>query len=188
MHDGWLFLFLFLSSLLSEAWEGTDWFNESEIPVGPVADTLERMNLAGRLLYAWRDCFAKTMRDIKPTDLIHHSIDLASHAKPVYQTIKRCTPKERAFAAKIFPEMESAGIITRAASDWGARSQFPPKKKDLEDLRVVHNFIPVNKYTIKPQYPMHRIDEVIDTLIKPKFKSSFLGVCKDNEILCYERG
>lgn len=67
------------------------------------------------------------MRDIHPTDLIHHSIDLTPDAKPVYQSIKRYTPKERAFAAKIFPEMEAAEIITRAASDWGARSQFPPK-------------------------------------------------------------
>lgn len=149
------------------------WFDESEITVGPVADTLERRDLVKRLLYTWKDCFAKTMRDIHPTDLIHHSIDLTPDAKPVYQSIKRYTPKERAFAAKIFPEMEAAGIITRAASDWGARSQFPPKKKGSDDLRVVHNFIPVNKYTIKPQYPMHRIDEVTDTLIKPKFKAYF---------------
>lgn len=38
---------------------------------------------------------------------------------------------------------------------------------------MIHNFIPVNKYTIKPQYPMHRIDEVIDTIIKPKHKAFF---------------
>ena len=59
--------------------------------------------------------------------------------------------------------------LLQAASDWGARSQFPPKKKDSDDLRVVHNFIPVNRFTIKPQYPMHKIDEALDTLIKPKF-------------------
>ncbi len=39
------------------------WFDESEITVGPVADTLERRNLAERLLYTWKDCFARTMRD-----------------------------------------------------------------------------------------------------------------------------
>lgn len=47
------------------------------------------------------------------------------------------------------------------------------QKKGSDDLRVVHNFIPVNKYTIKPQYPGHRIDEVIDTVIKPKYKAFF---------------
>lgn len=153
--------------------EVDEWFLESEITIGVVADTPERRDAARRLMYTWRDCFAKTMRDIKPTDLVHHSIDLTPDAKPVYQSIKRYTPKERDFAAKIFPEMEEAGIITRAASDWGARSQFPPKKKGSDDLRVVHNFIPVNKYTIKPQYPGHRIDEVIDTVIKPRYRAFF---------------
>lgn len=57
------------------------------------------------------------MRDIKPTDLIHHSIDLTPNARPVYQSIKRYTPKERTFAARIFPEMKEADIIVRAASD-----------------------------------------------------------------------
>ena len=47
------------------------------------------------------------------------------------------------------------------------------KKQQWRGLRVVHNFIPVNKYTIKPQYTMHRIDEVTDTLIKPKFQAFF---------------
>lgn len=84
------------------------------------------------------------MLDIKPFVLIHHSIDLTADAKSVYQPIKRYTPKERAFAAKIFPEMEAAEFIMRAASDWGARSQFPPKKEGSDDLRVVHNFIPFN--------------------------------------------
>ena len=57
------------------------------------------------------------MRDVKPTDLIHHSINLEADARPVYQPIRRYTPKERAFAAKVFPEMEEARIILRAASD-----------------------------------------------------------------------
>ena len=153
--------------------EVDNWFQGSEITIGSEADTLERKILAKRLLYTWRDCFAKTLRDIEPTDLVHHSIDLVDDAKPVYQTIKRYTPKEKEFAARIFPEMEEAGIIMRAASDWGARTQFPPKKKGSDALRVVHNFIPVNKFTIKPQYPMHRIDEVIDTIIKPKYRVFF---------------
>ena len=107
--------------------------------------------------------------------MIHHSIDLTADARPVYQSVKRYTPREREFVARIFPEMEEAGIITRAASDWEARSQFPPRKKESDQPWVVHNFIAVNKYTIKPQYPMHRIDEVIDTIIKPKFTAKELA-------------
>lgn len=49
--------------------------------------------------------------------------------------------------------MEEAGILVRGASEWGARSKFPPEKKGSDQLRVVHNFIPLNDCTVKPQPP-----------------------------------
>ena len=69
--------------------------------------------------------------------------------------------------------MEESGILVRGSSEWGAFTMFPPKKKGSEDLRVVHNFIPVNDYTIKPRYPMHLIDEVLDTVIRPGYTCFF---------------
>ena len=41
-------------------------------------------------------------------------------------------------------------------------------------LRIVHNVIPVNRYTIKSAYPMHHLEEVKATLIKPNFMLSGL--------------
>jgi hypothetical protein len=73
------------------------------------------------------------------------------------------------FAAKVFPEMEEAGILVRGSSPQGAKTLFPPKKKGSDQLRVVHNFIPVNASTIKPAYLMHSIEEVLETLVKPEF-------------------
>lgn len=146
-----------------------EWFDQSGITIGNVANTPVKRQAARRLLYTWRDCFAKSLKDIKPTDLIFHSIDLTPDAKPVYRRGRRWTPREREFASKVFPEMEDAGIIVLASSEWGALSQFPPKKKGSIELRVVHNFIPVNKYTIKPGWPMHRIEDVIDVMIRPRY-------------------
>ena len=57
------------------------------------------------------------MREIKPTDLIKHFINLTSNIKPIYTSIKRYTLKEKTFAAEIFPEIKKAGIIVRAVSD-----------------------------------------------------------------------
>lgn len=105
------------------------WFDGSGITIGSMADTLEKKSLSKRLLYTWRECFAKTLRDVKPTDLIEHSIDLKPNARPSYSKIPRYTEKERQFCDRIFPEMEEAGIITRASSGWGCRSRFPPKKR-----------------------------------------------------------
>lgn len=44
-----------------------------------------------RLLYTWRDYFAKSVRDIQATDLIEHSIDLILGLKPVKAKMKRYT-------------------------------------------------------------------------------------------------
>lgn len=150
------------------------WFNDTGITIRKIADTVEKQNLSERLLYTWQDCFAKTLRDIKPTDLIGHSINLKPNAHSSYSKIPCYTEKERQFSDRIFPEIEEAGIITRASSDWGCRSRFPPKKKDSEELDVVHNYIPFNNQTIKPQYPMHRIEEVIDTIIRPRHRCFFI--------------
>ena len=150
------------------------WFDDSVITIGSMADTIEKENLSNRLLYTWQECFAKTLRDIKPTDLIEHSINLKPNARPSYSKIPRYTEKERQFCDRIFPEIEEAGIITRASSDWGCRSRFPLKKNGSEELRVVHNYISLNSQTIKPQYPIHRIEEIIDTIIRPKHRGYFI--------------
>ena len=59
------------------------WFRESGITIGIMADTPERIQAAKQLAYTWKDCFATSVRDIKTTDLIKHSIDLVPNAKPV---------------------------------------------------------------------------------------------------------
>ena len=51
------------------------------------------------------------MRDIKPMDLLYHSIDLRPQINSVKARVPKYTLKEREFAAKIFLEMEEAGII-----------------------------------------------------------------------------
>ena len=118
-------------------------------------------------MYTWRDCFATSLRDVKATDLIEYSIDLEREAQPIRGTLPKYTVQEREFANKIFPELEDAGIIARRSSPWGARTKFPPKKKGSELLRVVHHFIPINRWTIKSAYPMHRLEEVVVILVKP---------------------
>lgn len=147
-----------------------EWFNKSGIAIGRYADTAERVVMAKRLAYTYRDCFATTIRDVKATDIIEHSIDLISEAKPVRGTLPKYTPTEREFANKIFPDLEDAGVIARRSSLWGARTKLPPKKKGSHLLRVVHNFIPINRWTVKSAYPMHHLEEVMAILMKPRHR------------------
>ncbi len=49
--------------------------------------------------------------------------------------------------------MEEAGIITPMFNAWGGPGRkFSPKKKGSDQLRVVHNYIPLNDCTVKLQY------------------------------------
>jgi hypothetical protein len=109
------------------------------------------------------------MKDVKATDLIEHAIDLFPNTVPFIKKSKRYTQRERDFAAVVFPQMEEAGILYRGSSPWGAATLFPPKKKGSSDMRVVHSFIPINASTIKPVYPIHNLEEVLNTLVKPSF-------------------
>jgi hypothetical protein len=161
------------------------WFRTTEITIGEYAETEAQQAQARRLYYTWRDCFIKCITEIKPTDLVEHTIDLYPDAIPVTSRQKRYNAKERAFANEIFLKMEKAGIIIRGASEWGAATLFPPKKKGSEELRVVNNFIPLNIYTRKPAYPTHLIEEVTDILnqadlgcyISADALSSYWAIC-----------
>ena len=136
---------------------------------------MQKQNRSKRLLYTWQKCFAKTLQDVKSTDLIKHSINLKPNACPSYSKIPRYTKKKRQFCNRIFPKIEKAGIIIRASSNWGCQSRFFLKKKKLEEFWIVHNYILLNSQTIKPQYPMHCIKEVIDTIIRPKHRCYFIS-------------
>ena len=150
-----------------------EWFAKSQIHLGVQADTPKKQSEAKKLFYTWRDCFAENIRDIQATDLIKHSIDLKPRAHPVQMKIPRYNATERAFANEIFPFIEDAGVIVQRSSKWDVRTKFPPKKKGSLLLHMVHNYIPSNKYTIKSQYPVHRLEETIDVVIKPGFKVFF---------------
>ncbi|KAI5149382.1 hypothetical protein ENBRE01_0870 [Enteropsectra breve] len=61
------------------------------------------------------------------------------------------------------------GIISESSSAWSSRI-VPIKKKD-GSLRLCIDFRPLNLITIKDQYPIPRIDEILDSLGKAKYFS-----------------
>ncbi|KAF3931381.1 Protease [Dactylella cylindrospora] len=141
----------------------SEWFQKSKITIGEnLPDDLKAR--AERLIYTWRDCFAFTLMELEATDLIEHTIDLVKDHQPFRAKVPLWTPKETEFAAKVFPEMVKAGIMSRVDCEYGARTKFPPKKSG--ELRIVHNYIRLNKDTIKSGYPTSRIEPVVNTIFK----------------------
>jgi hypothetical protein len=133
----------------------------------------EETRKARRLLYTWRDVFESDMLKIKRTDLIEHCVELTPNARPVKSKIPLYTEKERAFCNTLLPQMEQAGLIYRCDSKWGARTKFPPKPNAPEHLRMVHNYIPLNRCSRKSQYPTPRIEQIVQTIMKAGKKIFF---------------
>ena len=77
----------------------------------------------------------------------------------------RYTPGQIEFANKIIPEMVDTGILSIRSSEWSAATLFPLKKPGSKEFRIVNNFININKWTIKSQYPIYSMDTVINTVI-----------------------
>jgi len=110
---------------------------------------------------------------LRKTNIVEHIIPLLSNAKPIKAKGFRYSPSKIEFTNVIFSAISKASIIVPSLSEWGTTTLFPLKKPSSLKKRIVHNFKPVNFWTIKSSYPMHNIDEVIRTVIKPKYKVYF---------------
>lgn len=114
-------------------------------------------------------CRALFARVPNATDLIEHSVDLKPGAYPVREKVPRYTAAERAFANEIFSLMEDGGVTVRRSSERGAKTKFPSNKKRSPLLRVVHNYLHLNKNNIKSKHPVYRLEETINVVIKLGF-------------------
>lgn len=48
---------------------------------------MEKQNLSKRFWYIWQECFAETLRDVKPSDFIEYSINFKPNARLLYSKI-----------------------------------------------------------------------------------------------------
>jgi hypothetical protein len=68
--------------------------------------------------------------------------------------------------------MVGNGIITFAGSPWSSKPKFFRKSKSSggAEQRLVYVFCPLNKVTIKSNYPMKWVEPIINNLMQCKFK------------------
>lgn len=50
----------------------------------------------------YKELFTKDLKEVKPTDMVEHTIDLLPNARPVISKSRLYTQKERDFASQIF--------------------------------------------------------------------------------------
>jgi len=149
--------------LTSSDEEIAKWFTPDEgkqIQIGEQLTETEKLQ-GMRLLYTWRDLFCNNVRELPAMDLIEHRIPTIK-CNPVRSKPKLYTQKEAEWQKKHLPELLDAGIIDWVNSPWRASCKFPVKKNG--DLRMVHIYCPINHATIKTNYPMKRMEPIINAM------------------------
>ena len=136
------------------------WFDTSKLRIGSHLSFAGREKIL-RALYTWKDIFLDD-RQLEVTDLVQHSIPTRVGTRPYRATEPSYTPKEIEWQLANIPKMLEVGVITYTSSPWSAKSRFVLKASG--DLRPVHQFCALNEATIKSNYPMRRIEPILNNL------------------------
>lgn len=171
---------------LDEETKGEDcdvWFEKSGIRIGDHLTRIQREKTI-RLLYTWRQLFITETNQIPITDLVVHSIPTYRGIKPHRARESPVTAEEEAWQLKNLPGMLGS-IIGFTQSPWLAKTTFVEKKGSEEtrdpvtgfrsSLRMVHTYCALNKATIKSNYPMKRMEPIINGLSKNTRRYFFSG-------------
>jgi hypothetical protein len=143
-----------------------DWLKTSGITIGSGLDQRQKEK-AMQLLWTWKDIFCDDLATPPATDLIYHRIPTRRDCQPVRSKPRLSTAEEVAWLRENIPAMDKAGIIDRVDSPWSAPSRFVRKKNN--SLRLTHTFGPINDATIKSNYPMRRVEPILNNLMQPRF-------------------
>ena len=151
-----------------EAISQTEWKDTYENMIGDFPMTTVQREFVRQLLYTWRDLFHTDPETMPVTDLVIHTIPTYDHIKPIRTMDRLYSPKEIQWQRENIPRLLKAGVISYCDSPWSAQTKHPVKKDGT--LRMVNIFCPINAATIKSNYPMKRIEPIVNLLSQEKFK------------------
>lgn len=137
-----------------------------------------------RLLYTWKDVFVTEYNQLPVTDLFVHAIPTYEGARPHRDREAPVTPEEHAWQINNIPLLLGT-IISFTSSPWVAKTTFVPKKDSVQSIdpisgfrtsmRMVHTYCALNNVTIKTNYPMKRMEPIINGLAKSSRRFYFSG-------------
>ncbi|GJX06611.1 putative reverse transcriptase domain-containing protein [Tanacetum coccineum] len=101
---------------------------------------------------------------LPPTRQVEFQIDLVPGAAPVARAPYRLAPSEMKELSEQLKELSDKGFIRPSSLPWGAPILFV-KKKD-GSFRMCIDYRELNKLTVKNRYPLPRIDDLFDQLLR----------------------
>ena len=112
-----------------------------------------------------RDVFAKDITELGTTNLHYHHID-TGNSPPVRQTFYRTSPQTKENIEQKVQEMLDNDIIEPSMSEWHQPVVLIRKK--CGDYRFVVDYRQLNKVTKPINFPLPRLDDIIDTIAESK--------------------
>ncbi|KAJ8899271.1 hypothetical protein K2173_017306 [Erythroxylum novogranatense] len=110
----------------------------------------------------FRDVFPEELPGLPPDRKIKFTIDLVPSAAPISIPPYRMTPVELKELKTQLQELFEKGFIRPSVSPWGAPVLFVKKKDGT--LRLCIDYRQLNRVTVKNEYPLPRIDDLLDQL------------------------
>src|SRR5881275_1828714 len=112
------------------------------------------------------DLFAQSLADLEQSNVEEHVI-ITEDVPPIKKRAYKTAPKENDFIKNEINEMLEQDLIQPSTSPWS----FPVVvvKKKNGKFRFCVNYKPLNDVTKKDNYPLPRIDEILDSLKDAKW-------------------
>ena len=107
------------------------------------------------------DIFAWDTTQLGRTNLVQHSIDVGD-ATPIKKRWYRTSRLERAFIEEEIQRMLKQGLIEKSRGPWASPVVLARKKNGK--LRFCVDYRALNKVTKKDEYPLPRIEDMLDAL------------------------
>ena len=114
-----------------------------------------------KFLYSNMDVFALDDTELGCTRLVKHEIDTSDHP-PMKQHFRRVPFVHHEKISQMIDDMLEKGIIQPSSSPWASPIVLVPKKDG--QLRFCVDYRKLNSVTKKDQYPLPRIEDILDTL------------------------
>jgi hypothetical protein len=132
------------------------------------------------------DVFSWGYEDLKSydTSIIQHYIPIKEEHKPFRQKLRRINPRLLPLIEKEIKKMYDAKIIVPLRfSKWV--SNLVPTRKKTGEIRLCIDFRNLNKVSLKDNYPLHKMDHILQKVVGASRISLLDGFSDYNQVLVH---
>jgi hypothetical protein len=147
----------------------------------------ETINKYKNLLQKYADIFAWSYNDLKTynKDVMEHKIPLKVDGKPVIQKIRHINPILLPIIEKEIKKLWEAKIIIHLRfSNWV--SNIVPVRKNNGEIPICVDFRNLNRCSLKDNYPLPKMDHILQRVVGSKRLSMIDGFSGYNQIVVSE--